>query len=115
LFPEEVVQTERKDVPYFFMFLGKENVHYYSTENWDYETVEVPTQFVPFINYCALSPLNFMAQAKIEEQWAKGMLYLARKLVSLNSENLQWEHCSVAKSDQELAFTSPNLKMATKA
>lgn len=114
LFPEEEVQIDRKDVPYFFMFLGNENVYYYSTESWDFKTVEVPTQFVPFINYCALNPLNFMTQRKIEEQWAKGMLYLARKLKSLNSGHLQWEYCSILKSSQELAFRSPSLSMTAK-
>lgn len=115
LFSEEQEQIARKDVPYFFMFLNKSDVYYYTSKSWEFRKVEIPTPFMPFVNYCAMNPHKLMTKAMIEEKWAKGMLYLARKFGSLGSDKLRWKICSIVKTSQNLIFKSPVINMAAKS
>lgn len=111
---EEKTQLDRGDIPYFFMFLGKRQVYFYSSEYWDVEEVKVPENFQKFITYTAKNPTEFFIQSNVEQQWARGMLFLAKKSPSLTQNDLNWKTCSIVRSADQLNFASDNLKMVAK-
>lgn len=113
-FPEEKLQLDRNDVPYFFMFMNKEPIHYYTSESWNTEQVIVPEDFKRFANYCAKNPLDIFKKSKIEQQRARGMLYLVNKMSILVGQDLNWDSCSILITDEQIEFSSPNIRMITK-
>lgn len=113
-FEEEKIQIARGDVPYFFMRAGKEQVYCYSSDAWEYREVQTPDAFRKFTDYCAKEPSVLFARLKIEQQWARGMLYLAKKLASLEAGDLSWDSCSIVRETDRLEFRSPDLRMSAK-
>jgi hypothetical protein len=113
-FDEETIQLSRGDVPYFFKFMGNESVFYYSSIDWEITKVKVPDGFQKFVSYCAKDPADLITEINVKQQWARGMLYLVKKLSALNSEDTHWPSCSIEKVDGQLEFTSPDLKMIAK-
>ena len=113
-FEDETVQLARGDVPYFFMLLGGEGVYFYSSAAWDIQEARVPDAFKKFTVYCAKEPADIFTQSKIEQQWARGMLFLSKKLASLDDRDLAWDSCSITRESGRLNFVSPSLRMTTK-
>ena len=113
-FEEEAIQLARGDVPYFFMFTGSGVVYFYSSSAWAAQEVAVPVGFRKFVDYCAKEPSYLFTREKIERQWARGMLFLSKKLESLNARDLVWDSCSVTREAGQLNFVSPALRMSAK-
>lgn len=114
-FYEESVQLTRGDIPYFFSYLGDNNVYYYTTKCGVKEKAEVPAAFHKFTDYCGKNIADLFNKKLIREKWARGILFLAKKLEILDGVDLQWTDCSVVRKEGQLKFISPLLMVTTKA
>ncbi len=111
---EENIQLERGDIPYFFKFINRNQVFYYTSDSWEYNEVALPIDFIKYVDFCAKSPLDLFMKGRLENAWACGSLYLAKNLPSIPAHNLKWETCSIHKTESHLDFISKNLKMTTR-
>ena len=66
------------------------------------------------VDFCAKEPSVLFTRVKIEQQWARGMLYLAKKLTALEAGDLVWDSCSVVRDTGRLDFKSSGLRMSAK-
>ncbi|GEM_PF-1958829 len=114
LFGAENTQLLRGDVPYFFMFLNKKHVYNYTSERWDIKAVDVPDEFLKFIDFCAKDPISLLEKSKVELRFARGLLYLSKKMNILNNEDLIWSSCAVTRSKESLIFNGFGLNMKSK-
>ncbi len=88
-FPEELVQLERGDIPYFFKFIGSPHLYYYSSADGDYSEVNVPARFKPGADREALHPETLLSESRIVyELLPSGALFLARSLLPKSYEGI---------------------------
>ncbi|MCB0350122.1 MAG: DUF4135 domain-containing protein [Bdellovibrionales bacterium] len=113
LLPEENIQLERGDIPYFFKFINRNQVYYYTSESWEYKEVALPIDFIKYVDFCAKDPLDLFTNQRLENAWACGSLYLAKNLPTVPANKLKWETCAIDKTESYLSFTSKNLNMTT--
>ena len=80
--PEELIQLERGDIPYFFKFLGKPELWYYTSSDGSRAQVKIPTYFVDAVERDATSPSLLLDRARLlGDLFPVGTLFLARKLI----------------------------------
>jgi len=111
---EEMIQLARGDVPYFFTFLGRNKIYYYTTADWNYAEVRVPESFRKFVENCGCDPLVLLSAPSIEKRFARGLLFLSRKMRLLTNADLKWEGCGIERASEQLVFRSPDLKAVSR-
>jgi hypothetical protein len=80
--PEEVLQLERGDIPYFFKLMGSPELWYYSSPTGSREAVTVPERLSDAVGRDA-SPAALLLTAKrlLDQLMPVGALYLSRSLL----------------------------------
>ncbi len=114
LFNAEKIQLSRGDIPYFFMFLGEKTIYKYKNENWDIEAIEIPDKFIKYIDFCGKLPMELLDKQKIELKFARGLLYLAKNMKTLNDMDLFWDNYTVIRKNDTIEFNGFNIKIKSK-
>lgn len=71
-------------------------------------------QGVVIVDYCAKSHKDILSHENLELRWARGMLYLLKRLRTLQNNDFSWPTCSIRRTDTEIEFDSPTIKMKSK-
>jgi hypothetical protein len=91
LLPEEIVQLQRGDIPYFFKFMGKPELFYYTSDTGTFKTVSVPARHVEGVKREAQPPEILLNDIRVtNEVFAPGLFYILKSsfhdLDALNHE-----------------------------
>lgn len=79
---EERIQLERGDVPYFFKFLGQDNLFYYISRELECAEVKLPEPFSTGVRSIGVLPNELLNQERVEKfLLPSGTLFLLRKLL----------------------------------
>lgn len=85
LMPEETEQSNRRDIPYFFKFLGSNNLYSYVSREGAYARAIVPTYFQDAVKRVAVAPAQLLDPKRLgTDLLATGLLQLCRSLLPPN-------------------------------
>ncbi len=103
--PEELVQLDRGDIPYFFKYVGQNRLHYLS-EHGLVETVSsLPTDLDRDVGRHSKSPAILLpTHPAVARKVATGALYLRKALGSMAPIQLRDTSGEITLSDSSLSF-----------
>ncbi|MGK5083410.1 hypothetical protein WDW37_08885 [Bdellovibrionota bacterium FG-1] len=106
--PEELAQLERGDIPYFFKFLGRPELWFYTSPKGDRDPVTVPAKLWDGVERDA-SPAGILLDRKrlLSQLLPVGVLYLARTLLPKD-----WVGNLPLGRDQALGCTENRLELS---
>ncbi len=82
LFDEELVQLERGDIPYFFKYIGSEELYYYTHLDKSHISVIAPDYFREKLTRIAVEPSVLLKSSKIKSAlFPNGTLVILKKLM----------------------------------
>jgi hypothetical protein len=85
LMPEEKIQMDRGDIPYFFKFINHSDLFWYTSPEGEFQTAQVPDEFLTAVNRVGICPSVLLDKKRIRKDlFAPGVLLLARKLLPLS-------------------------------
>ena len=114
--PEELVQLDRGDIPYFFKYVGQTSLHYLS-EHGLVETVSnVPGDLERDVSRHSKSPaLLLPTHAAVTRKVATGALYLRKALGSIAPIQLRDTSGEITFSDSSLSFRDQSFSTSPRA
>ena len=81
LFPGEIEQLERGDVPYFFTHVSSGTLFYYTTSDWQFREVSLPDHFAKGMKQFGCKPGYLLNSNRLNKRLTPyGVLFLSRIL-----------------------------------
>ncbi len=114
--PEELVQLDRGDIPYFFKYVGQTGLYFLSEPDVVETVSKIPSDLDRDVRRHSKSPaLLLQAHAAVAKKVATGALYLRRALGSDAPIHLQDTNGEIALKDSSLSFRDQSFSTSPRA
>lgn len=108
-FPAEQRQLGRGDIPYFFKFIGCDDVFEIVSPEGAFEKVELPEVFLKGAAREASMPAELLSPTRLSELLPTGALFVAKKLTARNwTGSIEGSDFKIELSDSSIAATFPH-------
>lgn len=115
-FESELIQLSRGDIPYFFKFIGDQNLYSYTNSDGDYEPVAFPREFDKAINRDAVEPEFLLEERRLSHDLLpSGFLFLAKRLLPTDFHGtVDLTGATLSTSERHLAINLGDLQFESK-